>query len=307
MNPDSSSQAEELLFRLGQRLKTEREARGLTIQEISSQTRINSTFIAKIEAGELEGLPGLTFVRGFVRSYMKIMELEDEDLELEVGRFASLEQYKAETTLAPNITRMHEESEGFSLPYQKFVIGGIAILLLGWGGYMLYRVLSNPAEAPSAQVDATEKADAPERLADAEKTAGPEGRADPETKPESNPAPGELQPTPPAAGRPRNDAGAAPSPEKRPLEAPQNLRLTIRGLEPTWLRLSIDRAPPIEVLVAPAETLNWDANEEFRLIIGKSHGVAVYLNGEDILLPSERDRLIPNIVLNKLTLLRLEN
>jgi hypothetical protein len=33
----------------------------------------------------------------------------------------------------------------------------------------------------------------------------------------------------------------------------------------------------------------------------------VYLNGEDILLPEERDQLIPDIVLNKLTLLRLEN
>ena len=89
--------------------------------------------------------------------------------------------------------------------------------------------------------------------------------------------------------------------------SPQNLRLTVRGLEPTWIRLSIDRAPPVEVRIAPAETKNWEANEEFRLIIGKSHGVAVYLNGEDILLPAARNQLIPDVVLNKLTLLRLEN
>ncbi len=69
----------------------------------------------------------------------------------------------------------------------------------------------------------------------------------------------------------------------------------------------MDRGPAVEVRVEPAETKNWEANEEIRLVIGKSQGVAVYLNGEDILLPEERDRLIPSIVFNKLTLLRLEN
>ncbi len=85
------------------------------------------------------------------------------------------------------------------------------------------------------------------------------------------------------------------------------LRLTVRGLEATWIRLSIDRAPPIDVKVNPAESLVWEANEEIRLTVGKSQGVSVYLNGEDVLLPSEPNRLIPSIVLNKLTLLRLEN
>ena len=63
----------------------------------------------------------------------------------------------------------------------------------------------------------------------------------------------------------------------------------------------------MDVRLEPAETMNWEANEELRLVIGKSQGVAVYLNGEDVLLPEERDQLIPDIVLNKLTLLRLEN
>jgi hypothetical protein len=91
------------------------------------------------------------------------------------------------------------------------------------------------------------------------------------------------------------------------VEGRQKLELTLRGLEQTWVRLSIDRAPPIDVLMEPAETVGWEANQEIRLTIGKSHGVAVYLNGEEILLPQERNRLIPNLVLNKLTLLRLEN
>ena len=73
------------------------------------------------------------------------------------------------------------------------------------------------------------------------------------------------------------------------------------------MRLSVDRAPPVDVLMQPAETVAWEASQEIRLTIGRSNGVAVYLNGEEVLLPQEPNRLIPNLVLNKLTLLRLEN
>ena len=73
------------------------------------------------------------------------------------------------------------------------------------------------------------------------------------------------------------------------------------------MRLSLDRAPPVDVLLQPAETVAWEASQEIRLTIGRSNGVAVYLNGEEVLLPQEPNRLIPSLVLNKLTLLRLEN
>ena len=73
------------------------------------------------------------------------------------------------------------------------------------------------------------------------------------------------------------------------------------------MRLSVDRREPVDVYLEPAETAAWAANEEFRLTVGKSHGVSIYLNGEEILLPQEPNMLIPDIVLNKLTLLKLEN
>jgi hypothetical protein len=86
-----------------------------------------------------------------------------------------------------------------------------------------------------------------------------------------------------------------------------NLRLTVRGLEDTWLRMATDRQPPLELVVHPAETLNFEANEEIRLTVGKSQGVSIYLNGEEVQLPSEKNRLVAEMVLNKLSLLRMQN
>ena len=79
------------------------------------------------------------------------------------------------------------------------------------------------------------------------------------------------------------------------------------GNGPPTKRLTIDKNPPVDVLVEAAETQRWEADQEFRLIVGKSQGVAVFLNGLDFPLPGEPNLLIPEMVLDKLALLKLEN
>ena len=122
-------------------------------------------------------------------------------------------------------------------------------------------------------------------------------------RPGYSPSGGEAEPP----GEPA--AAAVPPAVTRPLpvETPKQLQLTLRGLESSWVRLSGDRREPVDGYLEPAETAAWAANEEFRLTVGKSHGVSIYLNGEEILLPQRPNMLIPDIVLNKLTLLKLEN
>ena len=286
MSEGSTITAAELLRDIGPKLKAAREAKSLTLQEISSRTHINSVFLEQIENGRTDNLPGLTFVRGFIRNYLQVLDLQDEEIESALKQFSGLEQYKAETELGPRINEMHGNDDAAEVPFRKNLMLAALVIAVVLAGYLGVRVLSQPGgNSPAAVLhEARQRSD-------------------------EFPPPGEQ-----TAGAPAADvAPAAPTgadnPQSKglPVGSPQNLRLTVRGLEPTWIRLSIDRAPPVEVRIAPAETKNWEANEEFRLIIGKSHGVAVYLNGEDILLPAARNQLIPDVVLNKLTLLRLEN
>jgi hypothetical protein len=61
------------------------------------------------------------------------------------------------------------------------------------------------------------------------------------------------------------------------------------------------------MLLHPADSATLDADEEVRLTIGKSQGVSVYLNGEEVALPGETDRLVADLVLNKLTVLKIRN
>lgn len=284
MSVHHSFQAQEILAHIGLKLRAAREVKGLTLQEIANRTRINHVFLEKIETGDTSELPALAFLRGFIRNYMQVLELEDPEIEEDLKKIAGIAQgTQQKSTSNIRMKELHDVDEPSKIKMP--VIIGLAVLVLLWGGYMAVRLLSDSGSAPQ-----TAKTDTREQSGQT-----PAGEA------KSDPATGNPQPTQ-QAGTP-----GSPAASNLPLAVQQNLRLTMKGLEATWVRLSIDRAPPIDVRLEPAETREWEANEEIRLTVGKSNGVSVYLNGEDIVLSNEKDRLVPGIILNKLTLLRLEN
>jgi cytoskeleton protein RodZ len=64
----------------GERLKRERELREVTLQEITSATRIGTRFLEALENEDWGKLPGGVFNRGFVRSVAKYLGLDEEGL-----------------------------------------------------------------------------------------------------------------------------------------------------------------------------------------------------------------------------------
>ena len=62
----------------GERLKRERELREVTLEEITSATRIGPRFLEALENEQWEKLPGGVFNRGFVRSVARYLGLDEE-------------------------------------------------------------------------------------------------------------------------------------------------------------------------------------------------------------------------------------
>lgn len=65
---------------LGHILREAREARGLTLAEVESDTRINSRFLTALEEGEYQLLPTPVHVRGFLRNYSRYLGLDPQPL-----------------------------------------------------------------------------------------------------------------------------------------------------------------------------------------------------------------------------------
>lgn len=65
---------------LGRALRTARENLGLSIAEVADQIKFAARQIEALEADDFQHLPEMTFVRGFVRSYAKILHLDAQAL-----------------------------------------------------------------------------------------------------------------------------------------------------------------------------------------------------------------------------------
>lgn len=284
---DYPTELRELFAEIGQKLKTIREGQGMPLDEVSSRTRINKSFLGLIEGGNLDGLPSLAFVKGFLRNMVQVLEIEDPGLDGDLDRLNLLDVKDSGNLLNPSNKKLYLE-EPERPPILKIALwGSLAMLVLAAGFF----IFSTSDSEPIPEI---------EQKSEQTSTTPAESSGPPET--------GSAEQSPPGAATSNTDSGSMTS-NGQPAQgmSRKKLELTIRGLEQTWVRLSLDRAPPIDVRMEPSETLGWEANQEIRLTIGKSSGVEVYLNGEQILLPREKNRLVRDLVLNKLTLLRLEN
>lgn len=68
------------MTQLGERLRTAREERGLSLAEAATATRILPRYLQALEAGDFASLPGDVYARGFVRNYAQLLDLPSEEL-----------------------------------------------------------------------------------------------------------------------------------------------------------------------------------------------------------------------------------
>ena len=135
----------------GERLKRERELREVTLEEITSATRIGPRFLEALENEEWEKLPGGVFNRGFVRSVARYLGLDEEN-------------FLAEYDLAhgPIVQPVQEHSANhFSsrpkwIPFVAFlvfvfVVGAIVTGgIYAWRYYKLHRAAQQSTDVPAS-------------------------------------------------------------------------------------------------------------------------------------------------------------
>jgi cytoskeleton protein RodZ len=67
------------LAAFGEDLRRAREERGIAVETICEATKVSAKHIRALEAGEFGDMPGGVFRRGFVRSYLRVLGLEESE------------------------------------------------------------------------------------------------------------------------------------------------------------------------------------------------------------------------------------
>lgn len=76
---------------IGQKLKTARESRGLSLRQVCERTKIPINHLQALDEGNTEGLPEVVYVAGFIKRYAETVGLDGSALSDEFKRIASQE------------------------------------------------------------------------------------------------------------------------------------------------------------------------------------------------------------------------
>ena len=75
---------------LGERLKRQRERRGVTLQQISHSSKVPASLFAALEAGDCSRWPAGLYARAYIRAYADAMGLNpDETVEEFVAAYSA--------------------------------------------------------------------------------------------------------------------------------------------------------------------------------------------------------------------------
>lgn len=77
---DAAVQDEATMPSVGQQLRAARERLGLSIEDVVAKIKLASRQIVALEEDDFQALPETAFLRGFVRSYAKLLQIEAQPL-----------------------------------------------------------------------------------------------------------------------------------------------------------------------------------------------------------------------------------
>jgi cytoskeleton protein RodZ len=268
---------------LGAVLRNEREKKGLTLDQVGSITKLRVKVVEALENEAWGDLPPAVFVRGFIRTYAKVLDLDGTELLRLHERVAPLPAVTGKP-----LKGQHRSYKG------RFLLAVILVLVLGSVAYLLVEHLS-----PSGERRAEEKQgvlESGEEKRDAVLTADQAqggGEKDPSPAQGTADLPAAILPReatipPLAVERAPADAASeearalAPAPAtetKAETVSPETYELKGVVLVETWVRIQIDNGGPKEYIFQPGARPQWKAREGFHLTVGNAAGIELELNG----------------------------
>lgn len=120
----------------GEQLRLAREARGISLREISEQTRISTRYLEAIENGDLKRLPGGIFNRSFIKAYAKYIGYDEQEALDAYARTArELGATPDEVATTPYQSRVYTDGNGVRSPFITVILTILILAILSLAVY----------------------------------------------------------------------------------------------------------------------------------------------------------------------------
>jgi cytoskeleton protein RodZ len=269
---------------LGSLLKEGREKKGLNYEEMAQITKLRAHALEALENEAWHLLPPPVFVKGFIKSYAKALDLEESKLLDLYHRTVPHDPASSPQTITP--PKRTKKRLFFLL---MVLFGLLAVSFYLWMG----KPSSEPAthqtgiEPPSKILQRIEEKAEPMLLRDELQAQVRGSEAAPTLKRAST---RDLEPVredylePIQLGKEPDESvtgkGSSTAPVTVPPDATEAFVLTGRVHSKTYVKIYVDDKAPKEYMFRPGSRPQWEAKEGFYVMVGNASGIEFDLNGK---------------------------
>jgi len=281
---------------LGAWLRTQREARGVSLDEIADASKISRRYLEALENDRFDVLPAPVFVRGFLREYARVAGLDADEV---VNLYLLA---KPATRERPGAAPAGKKSaaarrRGGSLWVYVVLLVALLAIFLGVAAGISWWAGRNAAPRSSA----------PRSAVDAQ-------------RPEPEARPADAVPESPAATSPGVESTVVASADAEPAVAvdeaqPQtpllavpdptpidSLRVVLEFQQDCWVEVVVDGHRRESELKAGGETLALDAKDYVELTLGNAPAVRLEVNGRQMALGASGTRVVRSMRIDRQSL-----
>ncbi len=311
---------------LGKILRSEREKKGFSIEDVSNKLKIGVRQLHGLEDGEAADLPHEAYVRGFIRSYAKFLGIGSAEVQ---NWLANLN-----TANSNENTKLEPELEESERNFSKGILLAILLFVVAAGGYFVWdfgllnmmrpetrriaqpsppvtespRVKDNDTVAPVTRNTArTSSSSSAEKSQDKTQGFAPESGSE-TSKGDKKGSIENLQqaqaitpqpaPAPPVINEFTRKEPLPASQDSAPPVPAQNVRqhkVVITATEECWIHSSADKTDTRQFSLRKGETFALTFEKKLELKLGNAGGVRIRYDGEDLPAPGHSGQ-VKNLV-----------
>lgn len=271
----------------GDRLRREREMRGITLDEISESTKIARRHLEALEKEQFDQLPGGVFNKGFVKAYARFLGLDEDQA---VADYAAVANEKTEPEDKFPLEIHEKPDEKLKKPKRSllpaaFVAAALVGILVGYVIWAKSRPHTSETthalqqSSPAVQTEtptqaSTTQPSTPQASTPAAVSSGAAATAAPVA---ATPAPSQ-----------RAERGAAPPPQQQSgndaatVKPEKTFSVSIKAKEDSWVSIVADGKSVMQRVLNADKHKKIKAGKSLVLRTGNAGGIEVSFNGRPL-------------------------
>lgn len=279
-NPESGSNA---AATLGTILSQTRKQKGLSVGEVAERLKLPARQVEAMESGRYKGLPEAVFIKGFLSSYARLLELDEKELKQYLQQIFPAGNQQ----LTSDVCKVTSEGLDFQNKLQRrhfprwLIVVLVGILI----GAVVY-AWQHKSTSENARQTATASQEISAQATSISDIAASNIRIVPMTA-------SELTSTSAAstgANASQTDAGHT-SMEASQALAVSTDTLVIKPENKTWLQVS-DRSGKVLIkeVIDAGSTHQFSGAAPYKIILGNTLGTSIQFAGKDVAIPQNKKR-----------------